>query len=136
MNPEGNVPIENVPSSAWSDPGRERSEAPVMPEKAAERVSEQAHEKYRQILSKVTGNRKTGTDDDYGTIDADAEAVYAESDVESRVTRLLSIAETKGPEYAVRVAIRLNDLCVLDRFHDEMTERFYDALVAKGVIRP
>jgi hypothetical protein len=107
-----------------------------MPEKAAERMSEQAHEKYRQILSKVTGNRRTGTDDDYGTIDADAEAVYSESDVESRVTRLLSIAETKGPEYAVRVAIRLNDLYVLDRFHDEMTERFYDALVAKGVIRP
>jgi hypothetical protein len=48
--------------------------------------------------------------------------------------KLLSLVETKGPEYAVRVAIKLNDYYVLDRMHDEMSERFYDGLVAKGLI--
>jgi hypothetical protein len=135
-SPEGNMPFEEgqVPVDRMSD--AERPEAPVTPERAVERGSETAHEKYRDILSKVSPKKKTASDDDDDTdVDVDAQSVYSEVDAESRVSKLLSLAESKSPEYAVRVAIKLNDLYVLDRMHDEMAEQFYNALVKKGVIK-
>lgn len=113
-----------------------RPEMPISPEGAAESAREKAHEKYREILTKVSGDTDASpTADTAAEEDIDAKAVYDETDAEARVNKLLSLAETKNPEYAVRVAMKLNDFYVLDRVHDEMAEKFYDALVERGVIR-
>ncbi|MEI6650316.1 MAG: hypothetical protein WCL23_02655 [Candidatus Moraniibacteriota bacterium] len=127
--------IESVPQ-AEQVPSQEYRGTPLAPESAPEQSRERAGERYSEILSKVTPQQpvQTVTDDDHG-VGLDAQSVYSETDVEARVTKLLSLVETKGPEYAVRVAIKLNDFYVLDRMHDEMAVRFYDALVAKGVIK-
>lgn len=71
---------------------------------------------------------------DDGQIEIDAKAVYDETDAEARVTKLVSLAEVNGVEHAVRVARKLNDFYVLDRMHDELSGKFYDALKAKGMI--
>lgn len=135
-SPEGNISFEEGQVPVEQVPGAERREVPAAPERAAERGSEIAHEKYRDILSKVSPKKQTASDDDGDTVvDVDAQSVYSEVDAESRVSKLLSLAETKSPEYAVRVAMKLNDFYVLDRMHDEMAEKFYDALVEKGVIK-
>ncbi|NTW30470.1 MAG: hypothetical protein HGA33_04270 [Candidatus Moranbacteria bacterium] len=96
---------------------------------------ERASEKFTEILSKIP---KTAAPDltvsDDGQVELDAKSVYNETDEETRVTMLLSLVETKGPVYAVKVAQHLNDYYVLDRMHDELAGRFYDALKAKGVL--
>lgn len=123
------------PEVSSSEVGSEaHPETPVSPERAAECARERANEKYREILTKVSGVPVPATDVSIEE-DVDAKAVYGETDAEARVNKLLSLAETKSPEYAVRVAMRLNDFYVLDRVHDEMAEKFYDALVERGVIR-
>ncbi len=139
-NPEGNITFETEKSSSEevseSTSTPERAEASATPERAPEWGSETAHEKYRDILSKVAPKKTAASgDDDEESVAVDAQSVYSEVDAESRVTKLLSLAESKSPEYAVRVAIRLNDFYVLDRMHDELAEKFYDALVANGTIR-
>ena len=127
--------IESVPQAEQA-PSQEYRGTSLAPESAPEQSRERAGERYSEILSKVTPQQpvQTVTDDDQG-VGLDAQSVYSETDVEARVTKLLSLVETKGPEYAVRVAIKLNDFYVLDRMHDEMADRFYDALVAKGLIK-
>ena len=131
------MPFEEGQAPAEQAPGVERQETPAGPERVLERASETAHEKYRDILAKVSPKKKTASDDDDDdeAVDVDAQSVYSEMDAESRVSKLLSLAESKSPEYAVRVAMKLNDFYVLDRMHDEMAEKFYDALVKKGVIK-
>lgn len=142
MPQDVNMPIgENVPSQETVT-SRAVPEVSATPERIPgtspehEQARERAGEKYSEILSKVAPQVKVPTvATDAQAVAADAQAVFGETDVESRVTRLLSLAETKGPEHAVKVAIKLNDFYVLDRMHDEMAEKFYDALVAKGVIQ-
>lgn len=110
--------------------------SPVSPESISESAPERARERYSEILSSVASATRTDTvTDEADVVAVDAESVYNEMDTEARVTKLLSLAETKSPEHAVRVAIKLNDFYVLDRMHDELVERFYDALVAKGIIK-
>ena len=99
-------------------------------------VGQGASEKISEILSKVpTTASPTSVVPNVAEVELDAKSVYNETDEESRVTKLLSLVETKGVEYAVKVAIHLNDYYVLDRMHDALASRFYEALVAKGVIR-
>jgi ATP-dependent 26S proteasome regulatory subunit len=103
---------------------------------SVEASKERASEKFSEILSKVpTTASPTSVVPNVAEVELDAKSVYNETDEESRVTKLLSLVETKGVEYAVKVAIHLNDYYVLDRMHDALASRFYEALVAKGVIR-
>ena len=105
-------------------------------ERTIESSKERAGEKFSEILSKVSAPVPSSqTVSDVAEVELDAKSVYNEMDEETRVTKLLSLVETKGAEYAVKVAIHLNDNYVLDRMHDELASRFYEALVAKGVIR-
>lgn len=104
-------------------------------ERSVESSKERASEKFSEILSKIpkTATPAPITSDD-GQVELDAKSVYNETDEETRVTMLLSLVETKGPVYAVKVAQHLNDYYVLDRMHDELAGRFYEALKAKGVL--
>jgi hypothetical protein len=121
--------------------GSRTAESGRSPENTSEAVVESgtersAGETYEKILSRIP--KEAGTDAGSGeeeSLRIDVKAVSDETDEEARVTKLLSLSESKSPEYAVRVAMRLNDLYALDRLHDEMAEKFYDALVARGIIR-
>lgn len=114
--------------------GQVKKESPFSGvEKSPEAAKESAKEKYNDILSQVKPALSGGTLSSEG-VATDAKNVYAETDAGARVTQLLSLAETKGVEHAVKVAVHLNDFYVLDRMHDELAEKFYDALKAKGLL--
>ncbi|NTW15278.1 MAG: hypothetical protein HGA38_02785 [Candidatus Moranbacteria bacterium] len=143
MAQDMNVPVEggSFEDAAGSvRSGREEivmtdMERPAM--QAVERSQERARETFSEILSKMpsrTVSPASDDEDDTAAVAVDAEAVFGEVDEEARVSKLLSLVEAKGPEYAVKVALHLNDYYALDRMHDALAERFYDALVAKGVI--
>lgn len=104
------------------------------PENVPERAAEVASERYQEILSKTAVSSQGVTASADTAVEVDAKAVYDETDAEARVTKLVSLAETKGIEHAVRVAQKLDDFYVLDRMHDELSGKFYDALKAKGLI--
>jgi hypothetical protein len=104
-------------------------------ERSVEESKERANEKFSEILSKIPkASVPAPTTSDDGQVELDAKSVYNETDEETRITILLSLVETKGPAYAVKVAQHLNDYYVLDRMHDELAGRFYEALKSKGVI--
>lgn len=103
-------------------------------ENAPEKAVEVANERYQEILSKTSVPQDPASPAAASQVEVDAKAVYDETDAEARVTKLVSLAETKGIEHAVRVAQKLNDFYVLDRMHDELSGKFYDALKAKGLI--
>lgn len=103
-------------------------------ERAPETAQERAGEKLSEILSKTTSSSPNTQLTDDVAVNIDAKAVYDETDAEARVTKLVSLAQVKGVEHAVRVAVHLNDYYVLDRMHDELADKFYDALKEKGMI--
>jgi hypothetical protein len=104
-------------------------------EHAVESSKERAGEKISEILTKVQGAVPApGTPSDDAAVAVDAKSVYDETDAESRVTKLVSLAQTKGVAHAVKVAAHLNDFYVLDRMHDELADKFYEALKSGGMI--
>ncbi|TXH07314.1 MAG: hypothetical protein E6Q06_02910 [Candidatus Moraniibacteriota bacterium] len=108
---------------------------PAAVEQVAERGSESANEKYAAILTQSgSAGQPTAqsTDDD---VHADAQVVGSAVDAASRVTQLVELAQVKGVAHAVEVARKMNDLYVLDTMHDELADKLYDALKAKGLIR-
>jgi hypothetical protein len=102
----------------------------ISPEKSAETANEKYHP---EVLSKIP-SQGPPTAAPEPQVEMDAKAVYDETDAEARVTKLVSLAETKGIGHAVKVAQKLDDFYVLDRMHDELSGKFYDALKAKGLI--
>lgn len=101
------------------------------PTKEQEVKSEKAENRFSDILSK-TGGASLPADD--GQSATDAVSVSKKTDAESQVAELLQIASVKGVPYAVKVARKLGDYYVLDKMHDELAEKFYEALKAKGMI--
>lgn len=102
-------------------------------EQVAEHGGESANEKYAAILTQSAKSDQTvpATAD----VHADAEQVGQATDAASRVTQLVELAQVKGVAHAVEVARKMNDLYVLDTMHDELADRLYEALKAKGLIR-
>ena len=104
-------------------------------EHAPEAAEERAGEKFSEILAKVpTAPAAAAQPADTAVVVDDAKSIAAEMDEETRVTKLVSLAQVKGVAHAVKVAEHLNDYYVLDRMHDELADKFYDALKAKGMI--
>lgn len=127
-----------MPEGASPETGADRSKEAVPSEgieHASETATENAKEKYAEMLAQVQPAIPATSMTADGSVAIDAKAVYDEIDAEARVTKLMSLAETKGAVHAVRVAERLNDFYVLDRMHDELAEKFYDALKAKGMLK-
>lgn len=118
-----------APAEAALD-GREVTPA-LEQEAQPEAKQERGSERLIQILSKVKPGSATAHDDD---IDTDAQTVGALEDAEKKVHTLVELAQVKGVAHAVRVAKRMNDLYVLDTMHDELADKLYDGLLAKGLI--
>lgn len=87
---------------------------------------------YSKILSKI----KTASSAVQSDISTDAKAASEETDYESKIVKLVEIAETKGVAHAVKVAQHLEDNYTLDELHDRLlAEDLHNALVKKGMIR-
>lgn len=112
---------ENVPETA---PTRE------MPEK-----KEGAMEK-DSAYSKILAKMKAASSAVHSDVSTDAKAASEETDYESKIVKLVEIAETKGVAHAVKVAQHLEDNYTLDELHDRLlAEDLHNALVKKGMIR-
>ncbi len=123
--------------------GTEKTEGVDMPESIPETApvpemserKEGAAEKdsaYSKILSKIKSATTTVAHDDVAT---DAKTASEETDYESKIVKLVEIAETKGVAHAVKVAQHLEDNYTLDELHDRLlAEDLHDALVKKGMI--
>lgn len=106
--------------------------APVL-EQAAEHSSESANEKYATILSQA--GPSSPADPIIADVRPDAEKLGQVIDATSRVNQLVELAQVKGVAHAVEVARKMNDLYVLDTMHDELADKLYEALKAKGLIQ-
>ncbi len=96
-------------------------------EQVVERAPEQKSERMGELLKKIdthTASLQTTTDDQ---VKDDATSLSL-VDEEERITRLLSLADTKGVIHAVSVARQLEDLYALDMFRDTLIERLHEKL--------
>jgi hypothetical protein len=91
--------------------------------------------KYNEILSKVAPQATPPVQVSDDDAKLDAKSIGATIDEESKVEKLLQLAETKGVVYAVKVARSLSDYYALDRMHDELVDKLYEGLLAKGLIQ-
>lgn len=101
-------------------------------ESGTEKAIEKVNEKYAAILSQTTpaGQSMSVTAD----VDTDADQLGRATDAATRVNQLVELAQVKGVAHAVAVARKMNDLYVLDTMHDELADKLYEALKAKGLI--
>ena len=102
-------------------------------EAAVEGRKEQVEGKYNEILSKVSPTSPVSASSDEDAA-LDAKSIGDTVDEESKIQKLLDLASTKGVVHAVKVARSLKDYYALDRMHDELIDRLYDGLLAKGLI--
>jgi|GEM_PF-2821211 len=63
----------------------------------------------------------------------DIDAV-SEEDESGRVSKLVVLAKAEGIAHAFEVALKLDDLYVVDRLHDTLSGKLYDELVQEGII--
>ena len=63
----------------------------------------------------------------------DTDAVLEENE-EGRVSKLVALAKADGVAHAFEVALKLDDLYVVDRLHDTLSGKLYDELVQEGLI--
>ncbi len=96
-------------------------------EQTVERVVEQKNERVSELLQKIDTHTASLQTTSQTQITDDA-AHLATIDEEERVTKLLSLADTKGVIHAVSVARKLEDFYALDTLRDTLIERFHEKL--------
>lgn len=69
-------------------------------------------------------------------IQGDVAAVSAFPSEKSKLEFLLKLVDEKGIYHATNVAKNLNNPYLLDLFHDQLINNFYDALIQKGKLKP
>ena len=126
---KGGAGVEKV-----ATPGSPKSGAEVPPTPETQERKEGRMEKddvYASILAKA----KQPTTVAQHAVSADAKNVSEETDYESKITKLVAIAESQGVLHAVKVARHLEDNYILDELHDRLlAEDLHLALVRKGMI--
>ncbi|MFZ2299871.1 MAG: hypothetical protein WAW00_01900 [Candidatus Moraniibacteriota bacterium] len=128
---EGNVP--EMASERLKNAGESGMLSPE-PEAPIESRQEQVAGKYDEILAQVVSPSAADTYSD-DAVASDVTNIDATLDEESKIRQLLDLAGTKGVAYAVKVARSLNDYYALDRMHDELADKLYAGLLARGLIR-
>jgi len=115
---------------------KESPDMPKMPEKKSERQQESAAEQSMeaflakakaQMASDASGTNTQAVVQDAGAV--------SEEDEESRVSKLIALAKDKGPAHAFEVALKLDDLYVVDRLHDTLSGKLYDELAREGILK-
>lgn len=106
-------------------------EAATSSENVTEKSKELQNEAlYQKILDTVPETVASLEED----VRTDAAGVSLKTDADSKVVQLVALAEVKGVVHAVKVARALQDFYVLDQMHDDLANRLYDSLKAKGLI--
>ncbi|MFA5961855.1 MAG: hypothetical protein WC848_04195 [Parcubacteria group bacterium] len=86
---------------------------------------------YAKILAKVQSPVAAVQSD----VTLDAKIANDEADYESKLTKLVEMAEAKGIVHAVKVAQHMEENYLLDELHDRLLATdLHDALVKKGMI--
>jgi len=119
------APAEPIPASVGL------SEAVPSAEQVTEQATEKVNEQYAAILSQSVAPQAAPIVAD---IDSDAVAVSQATDAASVVSQLVGLAQVKGVAHAVEVARKLDDFYILDTMHDELADKLYDGLRAKGLV--
>ena len=107
--------------------GSSESKPLVEKEQFLERAVEQKNERVGELLQKIDTHTAALQTTSQSQITDDA-AHLATIDEEERVTKLLSLADTKGVVHAVSVARKLEDFYALDTLRDTLIERFHEKL--------
>ena len=121
---------------------RKEGAAPALPKTEVETVpTPETAERKEGVMekddayAKILANAKTSATSAKSDVSADAKNLSEEVDYESKITKLVTIAESQGVLHAVKVARHLEDNYVLDELHDRLLgEDLHDALVKKGMI--
>lgn len=95
--------------------------------------SEKTESTYGEILNKISPTGTAASSDDEG-VATDAQSISQTVDEETKVQKLLDLANTKGVVHAVKVARSLKDYYALDKMHDELAGKLYDGLLERGLI--
>jgi len=113
----------------------EAPQAPVAPEQESrgEKKSERLEGKYHEILSRVLPPSSASQHSDNPILDA--KSIAATVDEESKIQKLLDLAQSKGVAHAVKVARELKDYYALDRMHDALVDKLYEGLLSRGLIQ-
>lgn len=130
MESEGKAPEASLEKQDGAEAGASSSR---QRETAIESRREQAAGKYDEILSQVVSQSATGTHSD-DAVASDAAGIDAIADEESKIQQLLDLAGAKGVAHAVKVARSLDDYYALDRMHDDLADKLYAGLLARGLI--
>ncbi len=107
--------------------GSSESKPLVEKEQFLERAVEQKNERVGELLQKIDTHTAALQTTSQSQITDDA-AHLATIDEEERITKLLSLADTKGVVHAVSVARKLEDFYALDTLRDTLIERFHEKL--------
>jgi len=99
----------------------------VEKERVVEQAPEQKNERVGELLQKIDTHTASLQATTQNQVKDDA-ASLSLIDEEERVTRLLSLADTKGVVHAVSVARTLEDFYALDVFRDTLIERLHEKL--------
>lgn len=104
-------------------------------EVAVEKKEVQGEGAYREILAKAITSSSASAPTDEDVI-ADAHNIsVALLDEESKIQKVLDLAETKGVVHAVKVARTLDDYYALDQVHDALANKLYEGLLVRGLIQ-
>lgn len=104
-------------------------------ETVAEKKEAQGEGTYQEILAKATTGSAASASTDEDVI-ADAHNIsVALLDEESKIQKVLDLAETKGVVHAVKVARTLDDYYALDQVHDALANKLYEGLLVRGLIQ-
>jgi hypothetical protein len=116
----GGSPVEGITGVPEATSLMEKEQSP-------EQAPEQKSERMGELLKKIdthTASLQTTTQNQV----KDDAASLSSIDKEERVTKLLSLADTKGVVHAVSVARTLEDFYALDVFRDTLIERLHEKL--------
>ena len=69
-------------------------------------------------------------------IQGDVAIISGIAEEKSKLEFLLKLVDEKGIYHATNVAKNLNNPYLLDLFHDQLINNFYDALIQKGKLKP
>jgi hypothetical protein len=138
-NPYNLEPIEDGVEKKMQEkftPGNAGSlERPVSSENVAEKGELIVEGTLEDFLTKARENAQSSSNPaTQVVVSADVNAVSQE-DSENRVKKLIAIAKEKGVVHAFEIALKLDDLYVIDQLHDTLSGELYDELIRSGILK-
>ena len=98
--------------------------------------TEKTMEAAREQIEKKAPSSKTSSTADKQDVQKHVNEVMAIKDAGQQVQRIVELASSKDPFFAIKVAQQLDDNFVLDQVHDELIEdQVRNILIDKGLLK-